>query len=425
VHDLREPPRVEARFDHVLVAGSALAREFSRSRRTGVNLSVLRTTADGAPLDPDIWCDVQVADGHDVQSWVRHARRIDARKRVDRVVAFGEKEQLIAAMIARELGATALNDVKTAAAVADKIMMRQVLAEHGLPSVRFTEVSSGEEIAAFAQDLLPLRTIVKPAMGSGSRGVAEVVDLRDCAELFERARNVECPVAGTSRVMVEEFRPGSQLSVEGISEAGEHHVVAITRKYTDRRTMAEVGHCVPAALSSAEASAVQTATSDALTALGVRWGPSHTEVVLSPGPRVDLIETHTRLGGHGIPSLVKASTGVDIVALTLAEAEGLTVWGEHARGLPPATSANAVWFGYAPVQGRVVAIALPSSSGAAIEALVQVGNTVTDDMSRSGRVVSARASGPDESTAVRRAAQAVADARVVIECSMRAELLDC
>lgn len=411
-------------LDHVLVVGSALACEFLRSRRTGINLSVLRRTADGAPPDREFWCDVHVTDGQDMQSWVRHARRVDARKRVDRVVAFGENEQLVAAVIARELGATALNDEKTAAAVADKITMRQVLAEDGLPSIRFAEVSSGEEIEEFAQELLPLRTIVKPAMGSGSRGVAEVVDLRDCAELFERARGVECPVGGRPRVMVEEFRPGSQLSVEGISEAGEHHVVAITRKYTDRRTMAEVGHCVPAALSSAQASAVHTATSDVLTALGIRWGPSHTEVVLSPGPRVDLIETHTRLGGHGIPSLVKASTGVDMVALTLAQAEGLTLWAEHASGLPAAKSANAVWFGYAPVQGRVVSIALPTSSGAAIKALVQVGNTVTDDMSRTGRVVSARASGPDESTAVRRAAQAVADARVVIECSFRAQLLE-
>src|SRR5262249_15389816 len=55
---------------------------------------------------------------------------------------------------------------------------------------------------------------------------------------------------------------------------------------------------------------------DVLTALGIRYGPAHTEVMLTAaGPC--LIETGARLNGADAPELCRDCTGQDQVALTV------------------------------------------------------------------------------------------------------------
>lgn len=362
--------------------------------------------------------------GDEPTAWLDRAQEIDAARPVERVVAFGESEQVMAAVIADDLGLDGHHGVDVARAVADKIEMRTRLATSGLGTVDFAEATDARAIERFARAHPESRLLVKPAMGTGSRGVSELVNLRQCEAAFEHAAMVATPAAGRQRVLVEELRPGRQLSLECISEGGQHRVVAITQKYTDERTFAEVGHGVPAQLSPAEAGAVEKCTVAALDALGVRYGPTHTELVLAKSGRVDIIETHTRLGGHGIPRLVEAALGIDLHDLTFAQAAGSSVMSRLLDAEPRGGSAQAVWFGYAPVPGRICSVQGGTRSEARIDVLVSRGDMVTADMTRSSRVAAARASGMTEADAIRKAAQAVSDVKVVIECSMTAQLLD-
>ncbi|MEU1997025.1 ATP-grasp domain-containing protein [Nocardia gamkensis] len=407
---------------HVLVVGTALAADFARAHPE-VRTSVL-CHKPAEPTSPGIFLrEIHVERNSAPTTWRDSAREVDEACPVDRVVAFGENEQIIAAIIAADLELDGHHSVDVARIVADKIEMRKRLSATGLGTVEFAEAADHRAIELFAHGQSQNRYLVKPAMGTGSRGVSELVDLRQCAAAFNRAHDVAHPIAGTQRVMVEQFKPGRQLSVECISEAGEHRPVAITQKYTDERTFAEVGHCVPADLSTAEADAVVAGTVAALRALGVRYGPTHTELVLGKAGRVDLIETHTRLGGHGIPDLVADAIGIDMYDLTFAQAAGASVISRVPEVLPRAGSSRAVWFGYSPVRGRVRSVRSAAQSEAQVEVLVNRGDLVTADMTRSSRVVAARASGPTEADATRKASQAVSEVTLTIECSMTAQLL--
>ncbi|MBF6335106.1 ATP-grasp domain-containing protein [Nocardia abscessus] len=402
--------------------GAALAADFA-SAHPEVHTSVL-CHRPAEPKSPGVFLrEINVERNSAPEAWLDSAREISNTCPVDRVVAFGENEQIIAATIATHLGLDGHHSIDVARAVADKIEMRKRLLACGLGTVGFAEAPDFHAIERFAHGQSENRCLVKPAMGTGSRGISELVDLRQCETAFNRARDVAHPIAGTQRVMVEQFKPGRQLSVECISEAGEHRPVAITQKYTDERTFAEVGHCVPADLSTAEVSAVVTGTVAALDALGVRYGPTHTELVLGKAGRVDLIETHTRLGGHGIPDLVADAIGIDLYDLTFAQVAGASVISRVSEILPRAGSSRAVWFGYSPVGGRVRSVRSAVQSEAQVEVLVNRGDLVTADMTRSSRVVAARASGPTEADAMRKAAQAVSEVTLVIECSMTAQLL--
>ncbi|WP_157882394.1 ATP-grasp domain-containing protein [Streptomyces silvensis] len=402
--------------------GTALAAELSTTYRT-VDTSLLCHGSAGATPPGDFVCVRVVERDSEPAVWIDRAREIHSLLPVDRVVAFGESEQIVAAVIAEELRLPGHHGVDVVRSVADKLEMRERLADGALGTVAFAEAHDPLSVERFAYAHPGRRWLVKPAMGTGSRGVTELVDLRHSTAAFNRAREVANPVAGSRRVMVEEFISGRQLSVESLSEDGQHRVLAITQKYTDERTFAEVGHCVPAELSPEDTNAVGEYTCTVLDALRVHYGPTHTELVLGAAGRIDLIETHTRLGGHGIPHLVSAALGFDMHELAFAQLAGVPLLPRLPAAVPRATSAQAVWFGYAPVPGRVHSLRRRTEPEAHVEVLVSPGDEVTADMTRSSRVVAARASGATGAEAVRKASQAVLGTTVVIECSMTAQLL--
>jgi biotin carboxylase len=105
-------------------------------------------------------------------------------------------------------------------------------------------------------------------------------------------------------------------------------VVAVTDKLTTGPPhFVELGHCVPSTLPEPVLQRVHETARRASEALGIDWGPTHTEMKVSDD-RVVIIELGARLGGDRITShLVPLATGVDLVKasirVALGEAPGL------------------------------------------------------------------------------------------------------
>jgi biotin carboxylase len=112
--------------------------------------------------------------------------------------------------------------------------------------------------------------------------------------------------------LVEDYLTGPEFSVETLSCDGVHQVVGITAKRTTGPPgFVETGHVFPAPLPEPQATAVRRATTALLDRAGYRFGPAHTEVILTPrGPRI--VESQARLGGDRIPLLIATATGFDI-----------------------------------------------------------------------------------------------------------------
>jgi biotin carboxylase len=127
-------------------------------------------------------------------------------------------------------------------------------------------------------------------------------------------------------------------------------VIAVTGKHT-LPNFVECGHVIPAEIDQVTTSEVQNLTTRFLDAVGLRDGPAHTEIKLTPrGPRI--VESHNRVGGDEISHLVREVYGVDMVATTLAWAFGKI---DAVPAPPVPRKAVAIRF-FTPAPGRVRSI---------------------------------------------------------------------
>ncbi|MBW8481168.1 ATP-grasp domain-containing protein [Actinomadura parmotrematis] len=161
--------------------------------------------------------------------------------------------------------------------------------------------------------------VVKPADGSGSKGVRRVADPAALPAAIAHAR----AFARDGRVIAEEAVAGRHLVVETFRRGGAACYTAVLEKdfvpgtdYVVRRLTC------PADLDAATEAALAALAGRLCAALGVVDGPADFDVVLPPaGPPV-VIEVNARLGGNGIPRLLRAALGVDGVAALVALALG-------------------------------------------------------------------------------------------------------
>lgn len=207
----------------------------------------------------------------------------------------------------------------------NKATVRGLLDAAGIVQPRFAAVRSTAELAA-AVDRVGLPCVVKPADDSGSNDVLLCRSHEEARAHTERVLAVETNVRGlpTARtVLVEEYVEGPEYSVEMFSTDGVPVCAGITAKTVSGGPhFVEHQHVFPAPLAEDDATALRAAVTAALTALGVRTGPTHTEVRMSGrGPLI--VEVNPRLAGGMIPELIRLATGVELLEQQLRAACGL------------------------------------------------------------------------------------------------------
>ena len=158
---------------------------------------------------------------------------------------------------------------------------------------------------------LQFPVIVKPTDRSGSLGVQKVERKEDLAAAVELAKQLS--IAGEA--IVEEFIEGREISVEMISQHGVHHALQITDKTTTGAPhFVELAHHQPSSLPADMQQRIFAITRQALDALGLTDGASHSEYKITQDGRIVVMEIAGRMGGDFIGShLVQLSTGYDFL----------------------------------------------------------------------------------------------------------------
>lgn len=199
----------------------------------------------------------------------------------------------------------------------NKYLMRECFAKNNIPSPKFTFVGKDGlyDISGFQ---FPL--IVKPTDRSGSRGVEKVLDELYLKGAIERAQNE----AFSKSAIIEEYVTGREISVESISFEGQHYVLQITDKVTTGSPyFVELEHHQPSTLSEEIQNRVKEVVLNALSALHVKYGASHSELKITESGDIRVIEIGARMGGDFIGSdLVKLSTGYDFLKAVINVAMG-------------------------------------------------------------------------------------------------------
>lgn len=220
------------------------------------------------------------------------------------------------ARIAAELGLAGPSPA-AALAMTDKLIMRQRLSAAGLRTPRFAAVRCPGDLNAFGGS-----AVVKATRSSGSRGV-RLVEGQDVAALIEEMS----AESADGEVLVEEYIEGPEVSVEAITTDSRTTILSVTDKLTSGPPeLVELGHAQPSELIE-QRPEIEALTRQAVRALGLTNGPSHTEIRIgSDGPVV--IESAARFGGGFIAShLLRITAGIDAahVAVTMALGEDVSI----------------------------------------------------------------------------------------------------
>jgi S-sulfo-L-cysteine synthase (3-phospho-L-serine-dependent) len=206
----------------------------------------------------------------------------------------------------------------------DKAASRNRLAAAGVGQPRFAVALDRDDVVA-AVHAVGLPCVAKPVDDSGSQGVRvceTLAQARDhCAGLLRKRLNVRGQPAAAA-ALIENYVEGPEYSLEMFSWNGHATCVGITEK-----TLTGFPHCVesrhifPARVDEEEKRAMLAATRIALATLGIRQGPTHTELKMSErGPVI--IEINPRLAGGMIPELIQIVTGTDLLEQQIRAATG-------------------------------------------------------------------------------------------------------
>ncbi|MDN3259812.1 ATP-grasp domain-containing protein [Streptomyces sp. CSDS2] len=246
---------------------------------------------------------------------------------VDGITTFSDLTIELTAGLARVLGLE-FHSPLTAALLVDKHRQRARLAEAGLPAPRHgaLRAGAGEERVREAVTAVGVPAVVKPRRGAGSRNTVLVGTVEEGVRAVTGLHR-----AGEPELVLEEYLVGDPsvagrhwgdyVSVESVVNAGQVTHIGVTGKPPLLEPFRETGAFFPADLPGPVRAEVLEATADALRALGVSGGITHTEFKLTAdGPR--LIEVNGRLGGF-VNDVVGRATGFSLLRTALDCALGI------------------------------------------------------------------------------------------------------
>lgn len=253
----------------------------------------------------------------DIQAVISAAKR----HKIDGIMTLAtDMPMRTVAAVAKEMGLIGI-DEETALKATNKAEMRKALQLNNVPIPKFYVVRNKDEYKSVVKQF-KVPFIVKPADSSGSRGIFEVKDIHN-VDLINEAYEYCHPFSRVGDVVVEEYMEGPEVSVETLTINGECHVIQITDKLTTGAPhYVEMGHSQPTMLSNEIAEQISKVAKAANKAIGIKNGPSHTEIIVTKdGPKI--VELGARLGGDNITThLVPLSTGVNMVECCIKIALG-------------------------------------------------------------------------------------------------------
>jgi biotin carboxylase len=289
----------------ILVIGAGLAQVDAIEKAKELGYTVL--VSDGSPHAPGLKIahESKIIDVKDIELNLKWAKEAN----ISGVISYASDIALHTVLAIREtLDLPGLNR-KALGISLDKAQQRELFQKVGIDQPKFTIIKSREDLQyGIAQINYPC--IIKPVDNSGSRGVSFICDESEIEKAYQSAISS----SPTGVIILEEFMDGVELTIEGFSVNGEHHILAISDKYKPQGTFCVATQLAyPAAISKKNKEKITNQMIQAYEAAGIDDTPTHSEVILTKdGPKI--VEISCRGGGFYVFSkVVQSVSGYDIV----------------------------------------------------------------------------------------------------------------
>ena len=239
------------------------------------------------------------------------------------VVGVDDETVVLAAMACEALGLPH-NTTTSVRASRYKHVMRQILAEKGLPSPGFRLFSIRDEPAEAAATV-DYPCVLKPVSLSASRGVIRADREADFVTAFDRIRALISKSGNNvhEAILAEDYIPGREVALEGLLVDGELHTLALFDKPDplDGPYFAETLYITPSLLQECVQARIQDTAQQAALALGLTVGPVHAELRLNTSG-IYVVEIAARSIGGLCSRILKFGAGVSLEELILRQATG-------------------------------------------------------------------------------------------------------
>ena len=297
---------------------------------------------------------------------------------------------------------------ETIEAMGSKIRAKELMAKAGVP------ILSVDPDAATADDF-PL--LVKASAGGGGRGMRVVTDPKALAGEMDKAGAEAASAFGDDTVFVEPYLPTARhIEVQVMADThGTVWVVGDRDCSIQRRHQKVVEEAPAPAVSDAVRKQLHDAARAAAEAVGY-VGAGTVEFLVSDA-HLDsghpyFLEMNTRLQvEHPVTELV---TGVDLVALQIAVAEGRELGEEpgepHGHAVEVRLYAEDPSDDWAPQTGTIRTFEFPDGPGVRVDSAVEAGSTV--GIHYDAMIAKVVTHGPDRETAIRLLSDALRRSRV-------------
>ncbi len=266
---------------------------------------------------------------------VAEMREHAARHPLDAVVPVDDVSAVAGAAIAGALGLRA-NPVAAVAATRDKLRMRELLAQAGVPAPAFTSFrADGDPGAAARRVRYPC--VLKPLVLSASRGVIRADDEAGFVAAFRRiaailtSPDVRELGEGAGHILVEDFVAGIEVALEGLLVDGTLETLALFDKPDplDGPFFEETIYVTPSRLPASAQAVVRDCARRAAGALGLHDGPVHAELRLDRDDagrdRAFMIEIAARSIGGLCSRTLSFGTGMSLEEIILRHALGMPI----------------------------------------------------------------------------------------------------
>ncbi|MCL1814596.1 MAG: ATP-grasp domain-containing protein [Treponema sp.] len=272
----------------ILGAGVMQGPAIRCAKAMGLETAVI----DGDPaapeaLEADRFEPIDLKDIHSIEEF---ARTLKAEGGLHGVMTAGTDFSASAAWIAEKLDLPGIR-YETALDASDKERMRNRFKEMNLPSPAFTVFTA--ETAEAASLPFPFPAVVKPVDNMGARGCRRVDEISELREAVQTA--LEFSRAG--RVIAEEYMEGPEFSVDAVIYQGNVTICGLADRHIFFPPyFIEMGHTMPAAVSSGVKEALLDVFIRGIRALGIDNGAAKGDIKLTArGPMIG--EIAARLSG--------------------------------------------------------------------------------------------------------------------------------
>ncbi|WJV55613.1 ATP-grasp domain-containing protein [Pectobacteriaceae bacterium CE70] len=291
------------------------------AQQLGVDLYVFSADEGERQLSPELRAKVRQVIKIDTSDFDLQKAMLDELGNINAILPGVEYAVPMAARLGAAQGKRHLSDYAVQR-VRNKFNFRSQLTEAGLSNIGFFLLCPGQPVQIPSGFNFP--AVVKPVDMAGSISVRKVHNLGELTtvvDAFSQALPNDVGFTASGCVIVEEYIPGKEYSIEGVvRKDGSITIASVTEKLLGAEPyFVEIGHIVGQRYTEAFYTTMSNYALAVLDAIQLNIGPFHLELRVTPEGRPVAIELAARLPGDNIVELIRYSSGIDLATETLCQ----------------------------------------------------------------------------------------------------------